>query len=96
MFASITNPCSIKIFDMDQDARFKEMVDLMLKDFPSGFERDSEEVLLHRGPHTVDEITGDLRWMECKIDDWNVEAKYFSDASAVPMGCVAEILFVFF
>ena len=92
-------PLQHKDFRHGPRCSLQEMVDLMLKDFPSGFERDSEEVLLHRGPHTVDEITGDLRWMECKIDDWNVEvdlAKYFSDASAVPMGCVAEILFVFF
>jgi hypothetical protein len=70
----------------------QEMVDLMLKDFPIGFEKSSEEVLLQRSPYTVDEITGELRWMGCKIDDWNVGvdlAKYFSNASAVPMGCVA-------
>ena len=51
----------------------QEMVDLMLKDFPIGFEKNSEEVLWQRSPCTVDEITGELRWMECKIDDWNVE-----------------------
>ena len=51
----------------------QEMVDLMLKDFPIGFEKNSEEVLWQRSPCTGDEITGELRWMECKIDDWNVE-----------------------
>ena len=42
-------PLQHKDFRHGPRCSLQEMVDLMLKDFPSGFERDSEEVLLHRG-----------------------------------------------
>lgn len=70
----------------------QEMVDLMLKDLSMVLENNSEEILLQRSPYTVDAITGEVRWLECKIDDWNVEtdlAKYVAGASAVPIGGVA-------
>ena len=57
----------------------------MLKDKQLAFEVASEQVLLQRSPYTADEISGELQWIESKIEDWNAEVdlgNHFAESAA--------------
>eukprot|EP00435_Cladocopium_sp_Y103_P046271 s3895_g13.t1 len=78
--ALLRRDCGVK-----RTRALQEVVELMLKDQQAAFEIDSEQVLLQRSPYTADEITGELEWIESKIEDWDAEVdlgNHFAQSAA--------------